>query len=93
MHRKTQAGDGHRRWWCSAAAISSAATLTLTRSGRLRVGLVVGAAALTSLMLTVSAQERDRARIPDKYKWNLADIYPSDAAWRAAKDRLSADIP
>jgi len=29
------------------------------------------------------AQERDRSKIPDQYKWNLADIYPSDAAWRA----------
>jgi oligoendopeptidase F len=41
----------------------------------------------------VAAQERDRAKIPDKYKWNLADIYPSDAAWRVAKDRLAAEIP
>jgi oligoendopeptidase F len=65
----------------------------LTRSSRLRIGLVVSAAALATLTLTVSAQERDRAKIADKYKWNLADIYPSDAAWRAAKDKLSADIP
>ncbi len=41
----------------------------------------------------VLAQERDRAKIPDKYKWNLADIYPSDEAWREAKDRLVAGIP
>jgi oligoendopeptidase F len=40
-----------------------------------------------------SQQERDRARIADKYKWNLADLYPSDAAWRAAKDKLVAEIP
>jgi oligoendopeptidase F len=65
----------------------------LTRSGHLRIGLVVGAAALAMLTLTVFAQERDRSKIPDKDKWNLADIYPSDAAWRAAKDKLSADIP
>ena len=25
--------------------------------------------------------------------WNLADLYPSDAAWRAAKDKVVADIP
>ena len=42
---------------------------------------------------TVFAQERDRAKIPDKYKWNLADIYPSEEAWREAKDRLVAEIP
>ena len=34
-----------------------------------------------------------RSEIPDKYKWNLADIYPSDAAWRAAKDAFAAEIP
>lgn len=39
------------------------------------------------------AQERDRSKIPDKYKWNLADLYPSDDAWRAAKERLVAEIP
>jgi oligoendopeptidase F len=40
-----------------------------------------------------SQQERDRARIPDRYKWNLADLYPSETAWRTAKDKLVADIP
>ena len=39
------------------------------------------------------AQERDRAKIPEKYKWNLADLYPSEEAWRTAKNRVVADIP
>ena len=39
---------------------------------------------------SLTGQERDRAKIADKYKWNLADIYPNDAAWRAAKDKLAA---
>ena len=39
------------------------------------------------------AQERDRSKIPEKYKWNTADIYPSDEAWRTAKERLLAEIP
>src|SRR5262249_37236366 len=43
-----------------------------------------------ALVCTGAAQERDRARIADKYKWNLADLYPTDAAWRAAKDALAA---
>src|SRR5882762_7229040 len=51
------------------------------------------ALALAALTLAVAAQERDRSKIPDKYKWNLADIYPSDAAWRAAKDAFVAEIP
>ena len=38
-------------------------------------------------------QERDRAKIPDKYKWNLADLYQTAAAWRGAKDALAGQIP
>ncbi len=43
---------------------------------------------LVCLGLSATAQERDRAKVDDKYKWNLADLYPSDDAWRAAKDAL-----
>ena len=43
--------------------------------------------------LSTTAQERDRSKILDKYKWNLADIYPTDDAWKAAKVRLVAKIP
>jgi oligoendopeptidase F len=39
------------------------------------------------------AQERDRSKIPDKYKWNLADIFPSDEAWKSAKDKLVTELP
>ena len=49
--------------------------------------------AVVGLMLAAQnpswAQERDRSKIADTYKWNLADIYPSDAAWRAAKNRIA----
>ena len=48
---------------------------------------------IAGLAVTVGAQERDRSKIPDKYTWNLADIYPSDASWRAAKDAFAAEIP
>ena len=53
------------------------------------------AAAIASVLPTGRglAQERDRSKIPDKYKWNLADLYPSEEAWRAAKERLLAEIP
>ena len=47
---------------------------------------------LAALALTVSAQERDRAKVADQYKWNLADLYPSDAAWRADKDGAQAAL-
>jgi oligoendopeptidase F len=39
------------------------------------------------------AQERDRSKIPDQYKWNLADIYPSDAAWKESKQKLIDALP
>jgi oligoendopeptidase F len=38
-------------------------------------------------------QERDRSKIPDKYKWNLTDIYPGDDAWKAAKEDLTRRMP
>jgi oligoendopeptidase F len=55
--------------------------------------LVFTAIALLGMTLVGLAQERDREKIPDKYKWNLADLYPTEAAWRAAKDKLAAEIP
>jgi len=48
---------------------------------------------LSLLALTVLAQDRDRSKIPDKYKWNLADLYPSDAAWLTAKERFADEFP
>jgi len=42
-----------------------------------------------ALVATAAAQNRDRSQTPDKYKWNLAEIYPSEAAWRAAKTPAS----
>jgi oligoendopeptidase F len=51
------------------------------------------AAVLAVVTLTAVAQERDRDKIADKYKWNLTDIYPSVDAWRAAKEKIAAEIP
>lgn len=34
-----------------------------------------------------------RAEIPDKYKWNLTHIYPSDEAWQKDYDAVCAEIP
>ncbi|MCX6122729.1 MAG: oligoendopeptidase F [Ignavibacteriales bacterium] len=39
------------------------------------------------------AQERDRSKIADQYKWNLTDLYSSDAAWKEAKQRLTETNP
>ncbi len=38
------------------------------------------------------AQERSRETTDAKYKWNLADLYPSDEAWRAEKEKLAASL-
>lgn len=39
------------------------------------------------------AQERQRSDIPVEHTWNLADLYPSMDAWRAAKERTATAIP
>jgi oligoendopeptidase F len=48
---------------------------------------------MSTIALGGAAQERDRSKVPDKYKWDLTKIYPSDEAWRQAKDKLAAEIP
>jgi oligoendopeptidase F len=58
----------------------------------IRARAFVTALALVCLSLIAAAQQHDRASIEDKYKWNLADLYPSDDAWRAAKDKLDPEI-
>jgi oligoendopeptidase F len=46
-----------------------------------------------SSALVSPAQERDRNKIPDEYKWDLTAIYPSDQVWRAAKEKLASELP
>lgn len=60
----------------------------------LRRTIAVGAAAICLLTdATPEAQERDRSNIPERYRWNLTELYASDAAWRAAKEKAAAGIP
>jgi oligoendopeptidase F len=42
--------------------------------------------------MTPTPQERDRGKISDPYKWNVADIYPSDAAWKEAKQKFANEL-
>ncbi len=44
-------------------------------------------------MEDVYVKERDRARIPEKYRWDLSDIYPDDNEWTRAKRELLSDLP
>jgi oligoendopeptidase F len=45
-----------------------------------------------SLLVHAAAQERGRVAVPDRFKWNLADLYASDEAWRTAKEKLAPQI-
>ena len=33
-----------------------------------------------------------RQTTPDEFKWNLAELFPTDAAWQAEKTRLAGDV-
>ena len=48
--------------------------------------------ALAGLTDPLPAQERERSQIPMGLTWNLADLYPSEAAWRSAKETLAANL-
>ena len=49
--------------------------------------------AVLSMTVMTAGQERDRAKIADQYKWNLADIFPDEARWRAQKETITAELP
>src|SRR5688500_8607266 len=60
----------------------------------IRTALTAAAVIAMAVMTTGQAQqERDRTKIADNYKWNLAHIYPDDAAWRTHKESSAAEIP
>jgi oligoendopeptidase F len=45
------------------------------------------------MTVLTSGQDRDRAKVADAYKWNLADVYATEAAWRARKEAVTAELP
>ncbi len=50
-------------------------------------------ALLAAIAPGAPAAARERSEIPDRYKWNLADLFPSDAAWKARRDELAKRLP
>jgi oligoendopeptidase F len=46
-----------------------------------------------AVSLTGFAQTRDRAAVPEIYKWNLADLYPNQAAWQADRAAIAKVVP
>ena len=57
--------------------------------GRTPLALVLGIISMTATF----AAAGERKDVPDKYKWNLADLYPSEAAWTKAKDDAAKRLP
>ena len=43
-------------------------------------------------MPATATRSRNRQEIADKYKWNLADIFPGWPEWEAAYQNLEAGI-
>jgi oligoendopeptidase F len=50
-------------------------------------------AALLTLALPALAGAVERSEIPEKYTWNLAELFPSEAAWQAARTDLAKRVP
>jgi oligoendopeptidase F len=61
----------------------------------LTISAVLAGAGTTGLQASTAtqAQQQERSAVPDKYKWDLSQIYPTEQAWRAAKDKLAAETP
>ena len=38
------------------------------------------------------SQQRDRSKIPESFRWNLADLFPTDDAWQKAKEAFAGKI-
>src|SRR5215216_3465086 len=61
--------------------------------GGTRMRPALAAAAVVVMTVLMTAQERDRTKIPEKYTWNLADVFPTEAAWRTGKEKVTAELP
>jgi oligoendopeptidase F len=54
---------------------------------------IARAAIVVASVCAAAAQEHDRSKVDAKYTWDLTHIYPSDEAWRQAKDKIAAETP
>jgi oligoendopeptidase F len=48
---------------------------------------------MVAVAASSTAQERDRSKVEEKYKWDLTPIYASDDAWRTAKEKFAVRVP
>ena len=51
------------------------------------------AAPLAAALAASPSAGRERGDVPEKYTWNLDDVFPSEIAWRAAREELKRRIP
>jgi len=54
--------------------------------------ILLCAAVLIVQSLPAQTEEKSRNQIPEQYKWNLTDLYPSTGSWRKSKVELSEKI-
>jgi oligoendopeptidase F len=54
---------------------------------------VAAALAVVVALSAAPAAARERNEVPDKYRWRLTDIFPSDAAWAKAREDVARRIP
>ncbi len=61
----------------------------------IRNSLVVSLVLAALVMSAASLPSRagDRAQVPERLTWNLADLYANDASWAQAKDALQKRLP
>src|SRR4029450_3026201 len=55
--------------------------------------IALGVACVMAMVTGMTAQQpRPRQTTPDEFKWNLTELFPSDAAWQTEKTRLSGEF-
>ena len=60
---------------------------------RYQASVALTAAAVAVTVVVGAAQQKERSAVPDKFKWDLTQIYPTDQAWRTAKGKLVSELP
>src|SRR5438552_8736429 len=63
------------------------------RGGRTVMRRAFFIAPLALALALTSARATERAQVPEQYKWKLTDLYPSEAAWKTAKEGIERRIP
>jgi oligoendopeptidase F len=62
-----------------------------------KINLLKSLSVATMVLFTIMSMDafgqKERLQIEDKYKWDLTPIFPSDDAWRLAKEALIGKLP